>query len=66
MDEDASLQARLLSQKGVAHDSDEEMHDEKEEDEHEDAEESDDEDMIGDAWNARVTALSKTGYMMSL
>jgi hypothetical protein len=66
MDEDASLQARLLSQKGVAHDSDEEMHDEKEEDEHEDAEESDDEDMDGDAWNARVTALSKTGYMMSL
>jgi hypothetical protein len=73
MDENASLQTRLLSQKCVAHDvashtggDDEEMHDEKQEDEHEDAEESDYEDMDGDARNARATALSKTGYMMSL
>jgi hypothetical protein len=66
MDENASLQARLLSQKGVAHDSDEEMHDEKKDDEHEDAEESDYEDIADEAWDAHATALSKTGYMRSL
>jgi hypothetical protein len=71
-DKDALLQAWLLSQKGVVHDSaghigsDEEMHDEKEVDEREDAEESDDGDMDDDAWDDHVTAMCKGGYMMSL
>jgi hypothetical protein len=63
MDEDASYQARLLSQKDVADDSaghtggdDGEMRDEEE----------DDEEMDFDAMDDRVTAACEGGYMMSL